>query len=106
MPVFCELCSHSSAAYVVPDFNRIDDIEDNSQLRRGRPGTSLRSTPPFQDSFLVKLRTRFMASHRPSTPLTMFTSWPFKKSSLLKRKDTRPTMPKTDYTLKATWTKL
>jgi geranylgeranyl pyrophosphate synthase len=59
----------------------IDDIEDNSQLRRGRPGTSLRSTPPFQDSFLVKLRTRFMVSHRLSTLLTMFTSWPFKKSS-------------------------
>ena len=106
MRVFCAPCFHFSAASLVPDCYRIDDIEDNSQLRRGRPGTSLRSTPPFQDSFLVKLRTRFMVSHRPSTPLTMFTSWPFKKSSLLKRKDTRPTIPQRDYTLKATWTKL
>lgn len=85
---------------------RIDDIEDNSQLRRGRPGTSLRSTPPFQDSFLVKLRTKFMVSHRPSTLLTMFTSWPFKRSSPLKRKDTGMMMPKIDYSPKATWTKL
>ncbi len=41
MPVCCELCFLSSMAYLVPDLNRIDDIEDNSQLRRGQPGTVL-----------------------------------------------------------------
>jgi len=37
MRVFCAPCFRFSAASLVPDCYRIDDIEDNSQLRRGRP---------------------------------------------------------------------
>jgi geranylgeranyl diphosphate synthase type 3 len=33
-----------SVAFLVPDYRSIDDIEDNSQLRRGLPGTSFAIT--------------------------------------------------------------
>ncbi len=41
MPVCCEQRFCSSVAYLFAVLNRIDDIEDNSQLRRGNPGTAL-----------------------------------------------------------------
>jgi hypothetical protein len=92
---------------VIPDRCRIDDIEDNSQLRRGRPGTSSAINSVTSSLILcylfVKLRTKYMAFHRLSILPTMCTFWPFKKSLLSKRRDTGPMTFKTGYTPRTIW---
>ena len=107
MPVFCAQCFHFSAACRSYGSDRIDDIEDNSQLRRGIPGTSSAIQPVMSRLILcyslVKLPTRYMAFHRPLIPPTMCTSWPFKKSLLSKRREMGPTTVEADYTPRAIW---
>jgi len=107
MPVFCARCFHFSEASRIYGSDRIDDIEDNSQLRRGRPGTSSPIHPVMSRLILcysfVKLPTRYMAFHRPLIPPTTCTSWPFKKSLLSKRRETGPMTVETDYTPRAIW---
>jgi len=87
--------------------DRIDDIEDNSQLRRGLPGTSSAIHPVMSRLILccssVKLPTRYMGFHRPLIPLIMCTSWPFKKSLLSKRRETGLMTVETDCTPRAIW---
>lgn len=105
--LLCALLCSYPLLLVIPDRYRIDDIEDNSQLRRGRPGTSSAINSATSRLILyslsVKLRTKYMVSHRPSIPPTMCTFWPFKKSLLSKRRGTCPMTFKTGYTPRTIW---
>jgi hypothetical protein len=53
---------------------RVDDIEDDSQLRRGIPGLSAVGDTPEGVVDPIQSRIKFTVSPRPSIPPIMYTS--------------------------------